>query len=199
MKEIKKTSIGDIWKNQKKLTIVDTIVHESAYFLVPPLTLSQLAACWLDPSEMEGGLRYQYLVYIANEKIRLGKPAKDCLLHYLQETDALNSHAIYFKEENRFEFGIVKPKILKKFGLRNIRYKTEDFSVSELIIESNVPLYDEHAHERHVQNLLSAIKRRHPESTAVLDIEGCRTGGKCSIGIATVLRKIAEQNSKESR
>ena len=190
---IKKTPIGEIGKDVHKITVADLIDTESAYFLQPSLTPQQLARCWLDPSDTERGYTYRFIMRCAGSISKVSEPAKNVLEVYLGQTDALTNGDVRFEKIGSWQWRALNRKICKKYGVFNIEFKTENFMVTRITIEDKVPLYDMNAHEKHVRNLFSDVKRVMPHVYFELDPEGCKTGGHCSIGIKEALRKAAEE------
>lgn len=194
MREVKKTSIDQIGKEQI-VTIAEHLITRSSYFIIPPITLEELASAFVDPSDVDDAKRMCYYVFGAHSKVRVTKPLREALNFWLSKTDALQSNAIYFADEAVFAFGHVKHKILKKFNINDLKYRTEENLVAEITIESRVPLFDPKAHDRHIQNMVRAVKLRHPNITLDLNHDGCFTGGSCSLGVKEALRKGIEQAS----
>lgn len=83
MDSVKKTPIGQIGKNQKKLTIAEEIEHESTYRFEPSLTPEQLFSCWLDPSERTMAETKCSVLRVDKTKARIPEVAVEALRQYL--------------------------------------------------------------------------------------------------------------------
>jgi hypothetical protein len=195
-KGIKKVPIGQIGKDQKKITIADEVEIETQYHIDPPLTPRQLMECWLDPSELDLAFSKLWHLYCNSEKTRVSPAMMETLKVYLMP-EAYANNIVSFKKESRSQWSKVKPKVLKRFNLTGLTFNSMSKIVHYLKISSRQPLYDQDAHSNRVRNVLRSVKIHYPQ--VVFEHEGCSTSGTCPIGLQEALRKLAEETQKGSR
>jgi hypothetical protein len=191
LKEVKKTPIGLIGKEQTKVTIADEIQLETKYHLEPPLLPKQLAECWLDPSEMAHVMsRQDWKLLVAKQTTKVPYETMETLKTWLKP-EALSANIVKFEAQSSFQWSKGKPKILRKYNLTDLKINAQLKAIRSISITSTQPLYDQDAHPNRVRNVLRAVKIRHPEVS--FEHEGCWTSGSCPIGLQQALRKLAEE------
>jgi hypothetical protein len=186
---IKKTPIAQIGMTAHKVTIADEIEVETKYHLDPPLTPAQLAACWLDPSEREEPTRQRWKLICGGRRHEISVGGMEVLKFWLAQTEALNEGHVKFECDTHFGWALIKPRVLRKYNLRNLAFNSMADRVHSLSIRSREPLYDTDAHPNHVRNVLRAVKVRYPN--VHFEHEGCETSGQCPIGLQDALLKLA--------
>jgi len=188
MGNVKKTPIGQIGNNQKKLTIAEEIEHESTYRFEPSLTPEQLFSCWLDPSERNMAESRILALIIDKAKTRISEASAETLRQYLVP-EAFNSGRIKIEPQIRHEWKSSLNRVRRKFNLTKLHFSTMSNQVNELTIGSQQPLYDQDAHANRVRNVLRGIKVRYPN--VVFGSPECRQALSCPIGLNDALRKVA--------
>lgn len=194
-KAIKKVSIGDIGKNQPKITIADTVDFRTRYHFDPPLTPRQLVDCWLDPSDRDMANVKKWVIIGANNRAQIAIPLMK-LLKTLLPKDALAKGLIQFKQVPKLGWANVKQRVLKRYNVSDIIFRSNADSVSSITIESNIPLYQkepEECHRRHIHAILRTVIICYPEVLFELEPHGCYRGGQCDIKLEQLMKKLALQ------
>jgi hypothetical protein len=188
MTGVKKTPIGEIGKNQKKLTIAEEVEHESTYRFEPSLTPEQLFSCWLDPSERSMAETKCSTLRVDKTRTRIPELAVEALRQYLVP-EAFSSGRIKIEITTRHEWRGCINRVKRKFNLTKIEFSTMSQQVNELTISSQQPLYDQDAHANRVRNVLRGIKVRYPN--VVFGSPECKQALSCPLGLNDALRKVA--------
>jgi hypothetical protein len=192
----KKTPIGSIGKDARKVTIADELEITTRYHIDPSLTPSQLYECWLEPSDVDLTHEKHTLMYCAGQKSDVGLQMMDVLKNEALKPEALAKGIVVFKEEAVHRWARVKNKVLRKFNLSDLRFNSLADNVHFITISSRQPLYDQDAHPNRIRNVLRAVKVRYPH--VHFEHEGCDTSGSCPIGLQEALRKLAEETHGKS-
>ncbi len=190
-REIKKIPIGQIGKNQHKITIADEIELETQYHLDPPLSPKQLAECWLDPSDFLLGFSKRHVAVFPDSKEDLALATVEFLKRWLIP-EGLKQ--VIFEQQSGYLWSAIKGKVLRRYNLTNLQFGTQSAAVHQIKISSRQPLYDQDAHAIRVRNVLRAVKIHYPET--FFEHEGCWTSGSCPIKIQEALLKLAEETHK---
>jgi hypothetical protein len=189
-KKVKKTPIGQIGREERKITIADEFEVTTQYHIVSDISPRQLAESWLDPSEFDEAFNDKDIVMVANTPMRATKKQVEILKGNIKE-EAFESGLIKFEVKKEFQWSKIKRKVLKKYNLSGLLFNSMADKVHSLAISSKQPLYDQDAHPNRVRNVLRSIKIHYPQ--ILFEHEACLTSGSCPTGLQNALRKLAEE------
>jgi len=193
-KEVKKVSIGEIGKDNRKITIADEVEIETSYHLEPALTPFQIMSGLLDPSELDMAREKRVFLKAWNCQVQIPGSIAENLKMAIKPI-FLEEGSISFAERPCYAWTRGKSKIMRKFNLSGFKCSTMVDFVHNIAISSRQPLYDQDAHSNRVRNVLRALKVRYPQ--VHFEHEGCLTSGTCPIGLQSALRKLAEEGMKK--